>query len=945
MTDPRDRTIPGLPPELKALDEELLGLRYEERPSFGPELEAELARAWADMPRRAPFVPRRRFAAAAAVALLAVGLGVPQARASLVRLVRTIQNVDTRPSVPLPAEPEGVSVLAVQPPRIELPPDETPAPTRIPPELPPLSTSGESVPTPEATFPELEDRDRVEDLIREHYPMELQREGVGGTVRLLLWVDSTGAVDLVQLRSGSGVAELDWAAAEVAPRFRFVPATRRGEAVGTWVEFDVVFRPNPEEYDPFSLPAVDPVQLPEGSDTWDVSELPAWDDEIVLTAPVQQEAGELLRSAVRSPAALEELGSAESVLQGEPPEGAAPTAWRTRATQLLEDAMVRAPDNPAPLLALARIREKQGLKTEARLLLERGLQRALRGGATVSPTLLAELLYERGMLVRESWLASRDVGRLPAEALSLELCPAARSSGEATTGYASSERLIAWNYLCPGALGEVLANRFEPTDRNAASDLEVMMASFRTAVESDPTHVGANLQVLLALAEEERWTDVLDGARRFVWATQGHPYGLLLSGLALQRLARSEDAEGQFELALRGLPANEVEDIRSVAPLLHGEAETYARLGAEERTSWTREFWAPLDPILTTEVNEREVEHLARAAYAHLRFGSAASDPGRVWVRYGRPDAVRVVREGGGLRTEFWDYGAGPDITFRRMGSSDQRDLTPEARAYLDELLSVFPHRYGTRARTVFTLPAQLSRFLLAEEGVTEAEIFTQVPPLMATGARDTLDVGLFLLDTEGHRVDARARRIPATEAPLAFRVPASGGADGVVVEVFHRRTGQAAALRSSLELAPDAEERADVSDLLLVEAADPDPQAVDRKADWVEPLSPLTPLDDDALGAVFEVYGAHRIGAWYRVRAEVVDRDTGGVLSVPVRPAGEEGFRTTWDRIPSRGGVTKEYLTVALSAVPPGRYTVRVVVDIPGARAPLVARANVDRR
>jgi len=934
-----------LPPDLAELDAELSSLRYEERPSFGPELEAELAREWARMPQHTAVMPRRHLAAAAVVALLAVGLGVPQARASLVRLVNAIQGSTAEASSPAPSDPGTIPLLPFEPPVVVIDGGEPEARPRVPSDPPPAPAAIERYSGPEATFPELVDRSRVEDIIREYYPLELQRAGVGGTARLLLWVDSTGAVDFVNLGQGSGVAELDRAALAAAPRFRFTPARRRGEAVGTWVEFDVLFRPNPEEFDPFTLPTVDPIEGPEAPDVLDLSMVPEWTGDVVLTSPGQREAGELLRAAVDDDDALEALGSAESILAGEPPAGAAPTTWRRAVTSMLEEAMVRDPDNPAPLLALARIRRKQGLKTEARVLFDRGLQRAMRGGEGVSPMLLAEFLYERGTLVRESWLGLRSSGRLPAATLPVDGCPQARSSGEALSGYASVDRLIAWNYLCPVQLGEVFAESFEPTDRAAHRDLEVMMASFRTAVEAHPAHVGANVEVLLALADEGRWEEVLDGARRFIWSSRGHPYGLLISGMALQRLSRTEEAEAQFRMAMRGLPATEAADMEDVRLLLVDTGDEYAAVSGEERARWVDDFWAPLDPILTTPVNERRVEHLARSAYAHLRFGSALTEPGEVWVRYGRPDEVRMLRESGGLRTEFWDYGNGPDITFRRMASADDMNLTEEARAYVTELLRVFPHRYGTASRTVFTLPGPLSRFSGEGPGELEVEIHTAVPQLIATGAGDTLDLGVFLLGADGERLGTTQRRIPARAVPLSFRAPTTADVTGVVVEVFNRRTGQAAALRDAVVQPAWGTGGGGISDLLLVESAAPGEDEVDRRASWVKPQTLMDPVADEAFGVLFELYDLAPTTTSYQVRVEVVDRDTGEIRGVPIRPAGQEGFRAAWNRQPAVDGPTRDFFTVAFSGVPSGRYTLRLVVDLPDAGMPLVAERDIDRR
>jgi hypothetical protein len=83
----------------------------------------------------------------------------------------------------------------------------------------------------------------------------------------------------------------------------------------------------------------------------------------------------------------------------------------------------------------------------------------------------------------------------------------------------------------------------------------------------------------------------------------------------------------------------------------------------------------------------------------------------------------------------------------------------------------------------------------------------------------------------------------------------------------------------------------------------------------------------------------------WYRLRAEVVDRATGVVTGVPIRPAGEDGFRPTWDRFPAAGGLTSEFLTVALSDVKRGRHTLRIIVDVPEVGAGVVAQRDLDRR
>jgi protein TonB len=236
-----------LPDDLKSLDAELSSIRYEERPSFGPELEGELAKAWLTRtPAQRPWA--RRLAVAAVIALLLVGTTVPSARASLVRFIGTLQTEEVAPvegpevTVPAEAAPQPVdssdAIVELRPPVIaEVVPVEVPTP---PIEVP--------VEWPAPTLPVLVDREEAEASIREAYPLDLQRAGVGGSVRVLLWIDPRGSVDNVNLDEGSGVPALDRAALLVAPSFRFRPASRRGQSVGTWVEFDVIFQPMAQQF-------------------------------------------------------------------------------------------------------------------------------------------------------------------------------------------------------------------------------------------------------------------------------------------------------------------------------------------------------------------------------------------------------------------------------------------------------------------------------------------------------------------------------------------------------------------------------------------------------------------------------------------------------------------------------------------------------------------------
>jgi protein TonB len=238
-----------LPNELRELDRELSDIRVEERPSFGPELEAELLREWQAGPalEKRFLRPGMRMLAAACMAFIMVaGLAVPSARASVARLVRTVLE-EAAPSLFSEAPETELPQIVVVDPAETAPSFEATATTEFSPpvldlEEQPLAAVND-LPTVESSYPEFMFREEAENIIASYYPVALQRAGVGGGVRLMLWVNTDGRVEDIQMREGSGYRSLNRAAMLAARELRFRPATRAGTAVGTWVEFTVNFVP------------------------------------------------------------------------------------------------------------------------------------------------------------------------------------------------------------------------------------------------------------------------------------------------------------------------------------------------------------------------------------------------------------------------------------------------------------------------------------------------------------------------------------------------------------------------------------------------------------------------------------------------------------------------------------------------------------------------------
>lgn len=235
-------------PDLARLDRDLRDLSIEERCSFGPELRAELAAEYARMQSAGAsrsVGTRRRLLAAAAVVLLLIGaLLVPPARASLARLFLSLP--EARPAaVDPPPSPPPVPAVVVEVEELAFPEEQRPEPQLEPPPRPAPAEGLDGPPPPlPPTLPSLLDRDLARRIVTEEYPVALQAAGIGGVVRVLLWVRPDGTPETPTVRTSSGRRGLDEAALRATRSFRFLPATRAGQKVGTWVEFSIRFEPN-----------------------------------------------------------------------------------------------------------------------------------------------------------------------------------------------------------------------------------------------------------------------------------------------------------------------------------------------------------------------------------------------------------------------------------------------------------------------------------------------------------------------------------------------------------------------------------------------------------------------------------------------------------------------------------------------------------------------------
>lgn len=261
MSDPRhpQEGLPSrpLPPELEDLHRELARLRIRERPSFAPELEAELRAAWrgrCQVECKGKTLRKRALSVAVVGGLILATAAVPSAWGAVVRMVSSafqsaaaVVRVAPPPSRTPISEEASRAVGAMRTDGFSSP--RSPLPERLPPK-------GGVFHPARYTFPELADPQKARDIISSHYPEALQKAGVGGSVTLWFWLTPEGKPENIQVRRGSGYQSLDYAAMMALRKLGFRPATRNGAPVGTWVEFTVRFEVEGEEEEGPVLEAV-----------------------------------------------------------------------------------------------------------------------------------------------------------------------------------------------------------------------------------------------------------------------------------------------------------------------------------------------------------------------------------------------------------------------------------------------------------------------------------------------------------------------------------------------------------------------------------------------------------------------------------------------------------------------------------------------------------------
>lgn len=509
--------------------------------------------------------------------------------------------------------------------------------------------------------------------------------------------------------------------------------------------------------------------------------------------------------------------------------------------------------------------------------------------------------------------------------------------------------------------------------------LDRAIGHLESAARIEPRHTDSWLMLSSMLIERGDLAGANAAAEHALEAESGRAEALLAVGATRWRLGRVEDADSAFRAAFPLLKKSVRDRLQDIAPIA-SERDTviYNRLGGAAQIEFARRFWTEHDPDLATAENEVQLEYWTRVAQAYFLFYEPRrrewDERGEVYVRYGPPEkadynpvgASMVSQVGRSSRFTYpanvlvWDYPRlGMKVTMQDRVLSEYYQLPvaydhdPDPRPDADSLAKL--PVVGTHGmRGVFPMLPPGARAMPIEGQVAHFE-GDHRPRLFAGlvapgGPADSLWGEIVVLDST-ERVVAREKRTLSPSACEAdrFRVaeftrelPPGHYRVGMSVRASGGRRGS---IRLPVTLAVVGDAGLALSDVVvtcgtpLVSSAnvrlEPNPSA------RVGPGAPLT--------AYFEIThlalapdGTSRFEYQYTVKSAEKDRRVWIQRALDPRRSPPTLSASRTDE--NTGTIRRQFVSVPVQELPPGRYLLEVRVRDLLANAEVVRTAPFTR-
>jgi GWxTD domain-containing protein len=626
--------------------------------------------------------------------------------------------------------------------------------------------------------------------------------------------------------------------------------------------------------------------------------------------------------------------------------------WRRRldVQTELEHAIGRQGSDPRLLLALGYLRYQQGVRVDARRIIERALDRFATANSAPTRRERAVAVHVLGRLLQDEWRDWRSFGHLRGLSTGRWNCAAFSNERDALTSTAAGAASAALtvekpgpvdiNIECPALFESIMDSDFlsdSELKRDARDGLE---RRFREAIEQDPAYWPPWQALASELVYESRWPDVerlaRDAARTF--PDDFRPTALL--ALVAYRQDQPAGAAALFDSALAATPDEIAALYRQPALVLSvAEERAFAAQPEAQREQLGGAYWRSRRVSFLSDGNDRVLEHYARLTEADAIFTIPSLEiagwntaPGSAWIRYGRPRKIRDLAVENG-RASFWTYGPDPDLVFTRLLTYAEFRV----HEYFAGQMQLMHERLPTRFRppdvdSVVPIAHQIARFR-GDSGNLDLVVVAAAGDALRGGSA-RVEAGVTLLDAEFREVARwRGRTLPRRSVAVTLRGLRPGQPYNLAVELKdpeHRILRQG---RDTLTADLGAG-RPMLSDLLLVGEVGARDGLADSRADLdVRHLAGRVVPAGANLGLVWEVYdlALDSAGAWrYRVRIELRDAEGRSFLA-RLLDGGRRRSPTAaieFDRTrPAAGDRAVEWLNLT-GDWKPGRYQVTLRIE-----------------
>ena len=468
--------------------------------------------------------------------------------------------------------------------------------------------------------------------------------------------------------------------------------------------------------------------------------------------------------------------------------------------------------------------------------------------------------------------------------------------------------------------------------RQARARLLETLADAGVALPGDEWIAGQRVRYLLEDSQPGAAARVAEQCRSVPWWCEA------LGGLVRHVEQDYADADSLFSAALADMPTDERCRWNDLSPLLEGDlAKRYRELDCGARAAFEAHWWWLAQPMYSLPANDRRTEHFARETMVRIEQGRRTTlglywedDLRDVLLRYGWPTWwTREPPASPMLESEPRITGHDPSPAF---------GFTPSARAF-DEPTNTRPEDWSLdppQARERYA-PAYAKAFGYLDH---QAAAFRRGDSCVMVAAFDLSDDTLFadrparaaLALAPDERTLIVARDSEPASGTRALR--ATGPCAPLLVSLEARAPGEghAARARYGVQLAPRAEWRPAISDLLLFAAGDSLPTDLD--AVLPHALGSTRVPTTRKLGVFWELYGVDPADGAVDVSLTVT-RQGAGWLRRAAESLGLAGsrrdVRLEWREVPEAPRLAPRALAVDVSGLAPGRYVIEVSVTATG--------------